>query len=83
MKKLLTILLIFILLILVSYFFSPKYLQNALIHQTPDIDDYQIFNNREVGAGNYIPWDSAADYNKKSLNRKPFSEWTAFYQLLF
>ncbi|NJO90401.1 MAG: serine hydrolase [Chloroflexia bacterium] len=69
MKKLLIILLIFILLILVSFFFSPKYLQNALIYQTPDIDDYQIFNNREVEAGNYIPWDSAVDYNKKELSK--------------
>jgi CubicO group peptidase (beta-lactamase class C family) len=83
MKKLLTILLIFILLILVSYFFSPKYLQNALIHQTPDIDDYQIFNNREVGAGNYIPWDSAADYNKKELKQETIQRMDSLLPVAF
>ncbi len=68
---------------LVSFFFSPKYLQNALIYRTPDIDDYQIFNNREVESGNYIPWDSAADYNKKKLDREIIQQMDSLLPVAF
>lgn len=68
MKKLLIILFSFIALVIIAYFLSPEYLQTAIIYQQPDIDDYKIFENREIKTGEYIPWDSAVDYNKKQLS---------------
>ncbi len=83
MNKILIAFIIFILLILVSFFFSPKYLQNALIYQMPGIDDYQIFKNRNVKAGNYIPWDSAADYNKKELSKMTMQRMDSLLPVAF
>jgi len=51
-----------------GYFLSPEYLKTAIKYQTPDIDDYKIFANRTIKAGNYIPWKIADDYNKKDIS---------------
>jgi len=51
-----------------GYFLSPEYLKTAIKYQTPDIDDYKIFANRTIKAGNYIPWEIADDYNKKGIS---------------
>jgi len=83
MKKFLIGLLIFVLLLIVAFFFSPKYLQTALIHQTPNIDDYQIFSNRSIEAGNYIPWDSAADYNKKEIRKETMERMDSLSPVAF
>ncbi len=83
MKKFLIVLSIFVLLLVVAFFFSPKYLQTALIYTTPDIDDYEIFNNRKIEAGNYIPWDSAADYNKKELKKETIQRMDSLLPVAF
>lgn len=83
MKKILIVFAAFILIILIAFFFSPKYLQTALIYQTPDIDDYEIFNNRKIKAGNYIPWDTAADYNKKELKKETILRMDSLLSVAF
>ncbi|MFW6043249.1 MAG: serine hydrolase domain-containing protein [Marinilabiliaceae bacterium] len=50
--------------VMATYTFLPDYLQKAVIYLTPDIDDYQIFNNRKVETGDSIPWPKAKQYNQ-------------------
>ena len=83
MKKLLLGLTIFILLLIVAFFLSPKYLQTALVYQTPNIDDYQIFNNRTIESGNYIPWDTASDYNKRELSKEIIEQMDSLLPVAF
>lgn len=68
MKKLTRITLIFFVLIAVTYFFLPQYVQKALIHLTPSIDDYKIFNNRTIKAGVAQPWKIHKDYNSYNMS---------------
>ena len=49
------------------------YLRQALLHLTPDIDDYTIFENRIVLAGNPEPWPLAGSYNTKPIPEKYLS----------
>jgi CubicO group peptidase (beta-lactamase class C family) len=43
--------------------FMPGYLLTAIRHGEPGIDDYKIFYNRTIEAGEYLPWEIADDYN--------------------
>ena len=54
----------------IAYLFAPPYIQKALIYQTPDIDDYKIFENDTVKAGNYQAWKISSHYNKSHLSEK-------------
>ncbi|MCK5822142.1 MAG: serine hydrolase [Bacteroidales bacterium] len=49
------------------YLACPPYLRKALVYQTVDIDDYKIFTNRTVIAGNYQPWEEMPGYNQKEI----------------
>lgn len=46
---------------------SNDYLRRAIVHLLPKIDQYPIFENREVKAGDPAPWRTAEDYNKRSI----------------
>jgi CubicO group peptidase (beta-lactamase class C family) len=46
------------------YTLLPDYLQKGLIYLTPDIDDYKIFDNREVKTDTPRPWPETFDYNQ-------------------
>ncbi|WP_291859628.1 serine hydrolase [Marinilabilia sp.] len=48
------------------YTLLPDYLQKGLIYLTPDIDDYKIFDNREVKTGTPLPWPATFDYNQNA-----------------
>lgn len=53
---------------------TPAYVFKALLHQEPNIDDYKIFNNRTVKAGEYQKWELDSAYNTIQLPeqyRKP------------
>ncbi|PCH95181.1 MAG: serine hydrolase [Bacteroidetes bacterium] len=39
-----------------------------------DIDEYQIFDNREVKTGAFTPWPTGLDYNKKTIPEKYLNE---------
>ena len=49
---------------------SNYYLRRALIHLLPKIDQYPIFENRTVKAGNPQPWPESKAYNKLSVPEK-------------
>ncbi|MFW6042942.1 MAG: serine hydrolase, partial [Marinilabiliaceae bacterium] len=53
--------------VMATYTFLPDYLQKAVIYLTPDIDDYEIFDSREVDTGDSIPWPKARKYNRANL----------------
>ena len=46
---------------------SNYYLRKALVHLTPKIDQYSIFENRTVKAGNPVPWQLAQEYNQGTI----------------
>lgn len=48
-------------------FTSCGYFWKALVYQKVDIDDYKIFKNNVVEAGEYQPWAIAPDFNQYIL----------------
>ncbi len=62
-KALKAILVIFGLLAIV-YLAMPAYVQRALRYMGPAIDDYKIFYNRVIEAGEYQPWELHENYNQ-------------------
>ncbi|MEI7594549.1 MAG: serine hydrolase [Bacteroidota bacterium] len=68
-KKLLWVLVALIALITISYFCMPYYVQRALIYQKPNIDDYKIFDNREIKNSNPIPWNKSVFYCKSKIDK--------------
>lgn len=46
---------------------TPNYVFKALWYTTPDIDDYKIFYNREIKAGDPQPWGISDQYNSVQL----------------
>lgn len=46
---------------------SNRYVREALIHLYPKIDQYPIFENRLVKAGDPRPWELAEGYNQGSI----------------
>jgi len=61
------ILLIVVAILAVAYAVCPQYLRKALVYQQAGIDDYRIFDNRVVAAGNYEPWSESPGYNRKNV----------------
>nr|WP_320118251.1 serine hydrolase [uncultured Marinifilum sp.] len=47
---------------------APNYLRTSLIHWYANIDDYKIFENKEVLVENGIDWPEADSYNKQELD---------------
>ena len=52
-----------------SWLFMPSnyYIRRALINQHPKIDQYRIFENRIVRAGDPHPWNFSKYYNQSSI----------------
>ncbi|MCB2194213.1 MAG: beta-lactamase family protein [Bacteroidetes bacterium] len=72
MKKLLKIYIPgFLLLIILFLFLQPNpYFRRAIIYNTVDIDDYQLFKNREVKTGTPQPWEISPNYNQYEISTK-------------
>jgi CubicO group peptidase (beta-lactamase class C family) len=83
MKKIFASLIIFAVLAAGAYLLSPDYLKTALKYRTPDIDDYKIFENRTIKAGNYIPWEKASDYNKKEFSNETLNRLEEYDPVAF
>ena len=62
MKKVIKIIVITLISLGLIYLLLPGYVQRALIHLTPSIDDYKIFHNRTIEAGEYQPWKKSIRY---------------------
>ena len=67
MSKLKKTFLSIIAIVVISYIALPHYAKQALLHQLPGIEDYQIFNNRIIRAGEYIPWEIDERYNSMTI----------------
>jgi len=63
MKKVLKSLIAIILMVVIGYLFLPSYVQTAILHGTPDIDDYKIFYNRSITKGMPQAWEKSERYN--------------------
>lgn len=63
-------------LLVFTAFPSNNYLRKAIRYTTPDLDDYRIFENRTVKAGNPQPWRISEQYNKTGIpaGRLPYFE---------
>lgn len=59
---------IFFLVLFFYFLFSPQYVRKALIYQKVGIEDYKIFHNREVKAGEYKEWKLDSLYNNYQLS---------------
>ena len=46
----------------------PDHVLRALMFRLPDLDDYKIFHNRTVAAGEHQPWDISETYNTVQLS---------------
>ena len=82
-KKILKIFGIVILVLALLYLISPSYLQKALIYTTADIDDYKIFPNRTVEAGQHDPWKKSENYNQKEISKQNFEVLEKFETVAF
>jgi CubicO group peptidase (beta-lactamase class C family) len=49
------------------YAFLPRYAQRALIYTTADIDDYKIFDNRTIKAGDPMAWPVHNQFNSVGI----------------
>ncbi len=75
----------FILLILfiTTISLNSCFFGKALIYQKANIDDYKIFNNRTIKAGNYQPWEKSKNYNKFKINEKYTPDFKKFKTVAF
>ena len=63
-------LLLIIAIIAFTISFIPPYLSTAIRHGEPNIDDYKIFHNRIIEAGEYLPWKIDDEYNHFEMPTK-------------
>ncbi|MEA3496714.1 MAG: serine hydrolase [Bacteroidota bacterium] len=64
-----------ILFLIVIYLILPFHLKQGIKYFTPDIDDYKIFSNNTVKAGNYQAWKISENINKQKLDNKYLKEF--------
>ena len=67
-KRTRNIVLLVLLAISIFMIVMPKYALRALYYQLPGLDDYKIFYNRTIEAGEYHPWDMHPEYNQAKLS---------------
>jgi CubicO group peptidase (beta-lactamase class C family) len=80
MKKATLFSIIFFNLVLLS---SCGYFWRALVYQKVNIDDYKIFHNRTIEAGEHIPWEKAQDYNDYTLPKNTFDKFMEFKSVAY
>lgn len=69
MKKIIKYLLFILLITTIVLAATGKlYYYKALVYNFVDIDDLNLFYNREVKNGTGMPWNVSTDYNKKNLS---------------
>ena len=62
---------------------SNYYVRRALIHFLPKIDQYPIFENRVIKAGNPQAWSHSEYYNKLSIPEKYDADFKKFGTIAF
>ena len=82
-------LILFVILNLAIIAFGKTYLYKAIFNtylkgrSGPSVSEYQIFDNREVKAGNYQKWNTSAFYNSKKLNEQQQQEFSELQTIAF
>lgn len=59
------------------------YIRQALIHWFPKIDQYTIFENRTVRAGDPQPWSVSVNYGKKQIDERFLADFERFETVAF
>lgn len=59
------------------------YLRRAIIYQHPQIDQYPIFKNRIVKAGNPHPWPVSPYYNQKAIPENKIPDFEKYGTVAF
>ena len=67
MKKVFKFLAIFLSIVVIIFLVMPNYVKKAVWYWGSSIDDYKIFHNRIIEAGEYEPWKEHANYNKNQV----------------
>jgi len=78
MNKIFKALIAIILITIIGYFFLPQYVQTAILHGTPDIDDYKIFNNRTISKGAPQAWQLNKNYNSYTFSEEDKAEFEQY-----
>ena len=78
MKKILKPIIAIILIAVIGYLFLPQYVQTAIMHGTPDIDDYKMFYNRTITKGTPQAWEKSATYNTYEFTAEDRTELESF-----
>ena len=78
MKNLPRVSIVIILIAIIGYLFLPQYVQTALQHGTPDIDDYKIFHNRTITKGIPQEWKMSDSYNSYEFSNEDRTEFEQY-----
>lgn len=70
LKKILSVLLVVVAVLAITYAFLPHYAQQALVHLMPKIDDLETFHRRTVDncPDSVWQWQHAGNYNRQQLS---------------
>jgi len=77
-KKIIRVVLYIFVFLLLVLFLAPGYVRSALIHGYARIDNYSIFDNRDVKTANPIPWQHDSLYNLQKIQSAQLSEFDSF-----
>lgn len=69
---------LFIILLFSIISFNSCFFGKALVYQKANIDDYKIFKNRIIKAGNYQAWEKSKNYNKFKINDNYLSDFDKY-----
>ena len=69
--------------LLFLYWPGHQYMRQALIHWYPKIDQYPIFENRTVRAGDPQPWPMAGDYGKRRIDERFQADFDRYETVAF
>lgn len=82
---LILIVLLNILIIITGKTYLYKGIANTYLkgRSGPSIFEYKIFENREIKAGNFQPWQTGSNYNKKIIPEKSLSDFARLQTVAF
>ena len=85
MKRILKISVVVIIAALAIFLAIPRnhYIVRALIHQKPKIDQYTVFENREVAKGEVQEWKISDKYNTSSFTEEQLAYLTSMKTVAF
>jgi len=85
MKRIIKFSVLAVIAALAIYLAIPQnhYIVRALIYQLPNIDDYKIFENRNVDKGDAQPWRISDKYNTYNFNQDQLSYFDTYKTVAF